>query len=815
MNILHDLRYSLRLMRRKPGPALVSGLTMALGIAATTILFSVTWGVLMKPLPWPDADRLVRLQETRQGATRKLPRIMTNGSFVAWSDAPATIESLAAYSPQTLTLTESGDPQRVTAAAVSASLFPMMRAVPLRGSLFTAMQEIDHVVLLSNAFWRRQFGGREDLVGTTIKLDGVAYTVSGILGDDFAFPERETQAWIPFRVQPVSRPGVQGTTIQVFSAIARLKSSVSPAQAAQEATVRGRSGADPGLTAIAVFGSRGPVEITAEPVLAALTADVRQALLVLLAAVCLLLAAATANIAGVQLARSAMRRRELAVRAAIGASGGRLARQLLLENLAVGLLGGIAGLAAAMLIHRALPSILPSDFPRVADIAIDFRAAGFAFMVSLLASSTFGLVPALQARRLNLVTGLVDDAGAAGGGFGRSATARTRALIMAAQVAVACVLLVGASLLIKTFTAMLAVDRGYDASNVLTARIATPSGLFTNARRAALVTETLAQLRARPEVIAAGTTNVIPLGRTEAMMAFSLPPAAGASEPQQVQTSFRSVSPGYFEAMGIPILEGRAFTDADTRTSMPVLVVNRTFAQRFLGERPVGRRLPAAVYDGMPDWEVAGVAEDVRTQSSVTEPAQPEMYVSYTQAPSGLASDPTIAVRTRGNPEALIPALRQILASQDRSAAADAIMTMEQRVMGSLARPRLYAIVLTGFAAFALAIAGVGLFGVLSYSVSQRARELGVRAALGARPADIVRLVLREGLAISLLGITTGLAGSFVFARWMGSFLYQVQAADTATFLMVPLVLLAMAALACVVPARRAAKLDPLAVLRA
>src|SRR5215210_3944335 len=386
MNILHDLRYSLRLIRRKPGPALVAGLTMALGIAATTVLFSVTWGVLMKPLPWPDADRLIRLQETRQGATRKLPRIMTNGTFISWSEAPATIESLAAYSPRTMTLTESGDPQRITAAAVSASLFSIMRAVPLRGSLFTAGEETTEVVVLSSAFWRRQFGAREDLIGKTIKLDGVAYTVNGILEDDFAFPERETQAWLPFRVQPVSRPGVEGTTIQVFSAVARLKPGASPAQAAEEATARGRSAPDPGLTAIAVFGSRGPVEVTAEPVLAALTADVRDALLVLLGAVCLLLAAATANIAGVQLARSAMRRRELAVRAAIGATGARLARQLLLESLTIGVLGGIVGLAAAMLINRALPSVLPSDFPRVSDIAIDFRVAGFAFAMSLIAS---------------------------------------------------------------------------------------------------------------------------------------------------------------------------------------------------------------------------------------------------------------------------------------------------------------------------------------------------------------------------------------------------------------------------------------------
>jgi putative ABC transport system permease protein len=811
---MNDFRYALRLLRRKPGPALVAILTMALGIGATTVLFSVTWGVLMKPLPWPEPERLIRLKETRQGSTRQLPRIMTNGTFLSWAHQPATIEGLAAYAPRTMTLTGEGSPRRVDVVATTASVFGLMRAVPLRGALFTAADESTRLVVLSERLWRQQFGASEDILGRTVRLDGESYTISGVMGDGFQFPERDTQAWLPFRVRPVATPGQQGTSVQLFSAIARLRPGATPRQAAEEATARGRSGPDPGLAAVAIFGTRGSVDVTAEPVLDALTSDVRDALVVLLAAVGLLLAAATANIAGVQLARAATRRREIAVRAALGAGGARLARQMLVESVTVGAIGGAAGLGLAVLLTRALPTILPADFPRVSDIAVDLRITAFASLISLLAGVAFGLLPALQAGRLNLVEGLVDDASAAGQGFGRSKTARARAAIMAVQVAVACVLLVGASLLIQTFVAMLHVDRGYDPSNVLTARLATPDGLFSNARRSQLVTETLARLRALPGVTFAGITTVIPLGRADALMAFSLPPAPGAAEGTRVQTSFRVVSPGYFEGMGIDVLEGRAFDERDTMTSMPMLIVNRTFAKRYLGEHPVGRRLPAAIYDGKPDWEVAGVVEDVMIRAAVTDAPQPEIYVTYKQVPDGVTSDPTFAIRTQGSPQPLLGTFRQIVASQDPSATVESVMTMEERIMGSLARPRLYAIVLAGFAGFALLIAAVGLFGVLSYGVTQRSKELGVRAALGARPRDIVGLVVREGLLITVFGIVAGLAASFVLTRWMATFLYGVQTRDAMTFVLVPMILLLVAAAACFVPARRAARLDPLKVLR-
>ena len=812
--LVHDARYAWRLTWRKPVPALVAALTMALGIGATTTLFSVTWSVLMKPLPWSDPDTLIRLRESREGATRTYAATLTNGTYLAWLTAPQTVESLAGYSASTVTLTGAGDPQRLQIVAATASLFDVTRAVPARGSLFTAADEAaENVAVISHAFWRRQFGGAEDAVGKTLILDGRTHTIVGVMSPAFAFPDRETAAWVPFLVRP-SRTADGGSWIQMFTGIARLRPGVTPAQAADEATARARSAPDPGMAVVAVFGSKGPAVVGADLILDAATGDVRDALWVLLGAVGLLLVTATANIASVQLARTTSRRRELAIRVSLGAAGGRLARQLLFESLVIGALGLVAGAALAAALHSALPALLPPEFPRVDEIALDGRVMAFAAVVAFLSSLAFGLVPALQARRIAPRTAMVEDAAATGTAFNRSATARLRASIMAGQVAVACLLLVGAALLGRTFVAMLSVDRGYDAANVLTAMIASPQGLFTPERRTAMVDRTLERLRAHPDVLHAASVNDLPLMRGESMMALTLPPRPGSSEAQQAQTGYRVVSPGYFEAMGVRRVDGRTFSAQDTRNSMPAVIVNRAFAERYLQPNPVGIRLPLALYDGKPDWEVIGVVENVRMRASLSDPPGPEMFVAYPQTPTGVTRAPVIVVRTRGNPSAMMDDLRQIVHGEEPAAAIESMMTMEERVMGSLARPRLYAVVLIGFAAFALAIAGVGLFGVLSYAVAQRSKELGVRAALGARPGQIVGMVVREGVIISTAGIVVGLTLAFFASRSLASFLYGVSPVDPWSYAIVPVVLLLITAAACAVPAYRAANVDPLIVLK-
>lgn len=813
--MVHDARYAWRLVWRTPLPALIAALTMALGVGATATLFSVVSAVLLKPLPWPEPDTLVRMRESREGATRTYPATFTNGTYLAWASAPTTVEAMAAYRASTVTLTGAGDPQRIQVVSTTASLFDIMRAVPHRGAVFTAADEpAEHVAVLSHAFWRRQFGEAEDVLGRTLTLDGKAHAIVGILPPGFAFPDRDTVAWVPMHVRP-SRTAEGGSWIQMFTGIARLKPGATPEQAAAEATARARSAPDPGLAVIAVFGSKGPAIVNAERLLDALTADVRPALWVLLAAVALLLITATANIASVQLARAATRRRELAIRISLGAGSGRLARQLILESLALGVVGGLCGIGLSLALHAVLPSVLPPDFPRVSDITIDARVLAFATIVTLAASLAIGLVPAVQARRVAPRGSLVEDGASTGIAFTRSATARARALIMAGQVAIACLLLVGAALLSRTFVAMLDVDRGYDASNVLTARIASPEGLFTPARRLALLERVLERLKAHPAVERAASTNVLPLMGRDAMMALTLPPFAGSAETRQVQTGIRVVSPGYFEAMGIRAVDGRTFSTGDTAGSPRSLIVNRAFAERYLGgTQPVGLRLPVSLYDKS-DWTVIGIVDNVRMRASLDDPANPEMFIVHSEVPEGIAYAPVLVVRTAGDPVRLMADLRRIVSGEEPAATLESIMTMEQRVMGSLARPRLYAFVLVGFALFALAIAAVGLFGVLSYSVAQRSKELGVRAALGARPAQLVGLVLREGLLITVIGLIAGIVAAALAARGMASVLFGVAPLDPWTFVIVPVALMAVSVMACVIPARRAATLDPLSVLRA
>ena len=810
-----DTRYAARLLRKRPGATVVSMITMALGIGATTVLFSVAWGVLFKPLPWPDADRLVRLSETRQGSTRRLPPLMTNGTYLSWQESPSTIDALAAWTPSTYTLTGAGEPQRMKIAGVTPSAFSMLRASPLLGRVFTGTTGEDATaVVLSHGLWRQIFGGADDVLGRAVQLDGTPRTIVGVMPAGFSFPDRDTRAWVPYEIRPLigSDPNVR--SMSLFSAMARLKPGVTPGQAAQEATARGRSGPDPGMVAIAVFGSNGPVDVAVVPVLEHMTRDIRDAVLIFMVAVGLLLATATANVASVQLARATTRRREMAVRAALGAGSRRLARQLLVENVLLGLLGGLLGLAAAFWLHRALPSILPPDFPRVDDVHLDLRVAAFAIVVSVAASVLFGLLPALHARRINVVESLTEDGLAPIGAGARTRTARARALIMAGQVAVASVLLVGASLLIRSFTALMRADLGYDAANVLTTRVPMPDSTFTPARRAQILDNVLDRLHATPGVTAAGMTSILPLGISEALMAFRLPPSGGATEPVAVQSAVRTVSPEYFAALGMRRVEGRLLTAADTRTSLPVVVVNRSFVQRYLNGQALGRKLPTAMEEGKPEWEIAGVVDDVRMRSA-TDPPQPEIFVSYRQLNVGVRmSEPILVVRSEDDPTAMVSTIRALVREQDSRIALDAIGTMEQRLLGNLARPRLYAILLGGFAGFALLIAAVGLFGVLSYSVAQRSREIAVRSALGARPADNMRLVLRQGIAVTGVGLVAGLAASAALTRAMAGFLYGVTRWDAVTYVVVPLVLLGVATVACLVPAWRAARLDPLKVLK-
>ena len=814
MNLLHDLQYNARLIRRQPGYAAIVIVTMALGIAATTVLASVAYGVLLKPLPWADAPRLVRLYESRQGGTERFQPLMTNSTYLAWRQAPsATLDAMGAWAARSATLTGIGEPRQIKVAGVTPGLFEMLGGAPEIGRTFAAGEDDPGrppIVVISHGFWQQQFGGRPDIAGQSVRLDGTTCTIVGVMPASFAFPDRETRAWQPFHIAPVTRPDKPGRFLSLFQAVGRLRDGVTPAQAAAEGTARGRAAPPAGPVGIAVFGSNGPVEVSVIPMLQALTGKVRDGILIMLAAVMLLLVTATANVASLQLARGTARRREYAIRAALGAGRARLFSQSLIESALLGLLGGGVAVVLTAWMHRALPSLLPPDFPRLTDLTFDWRIQALAMLLSVAAGIAFGLLPALHATRPDVTPVLVEDSLAPVGGSLRAPLARARALIMAGQVAVACVLLVGGFLLLRSFTGLMNAQLGYEPTNLLTARVILPDSDFTPERRLPILEQVAATLRATPGVTAAAYSTAVPFTPGMSVSSLSLKKRDGSTV--QIQSGSPTISAGYFAALGQRLAEGREFTGRDTATSQPVIVVNREFSRKYLDGNALGWSVPGRT-DDRPS-QIVGVVDDTVRQT-VTDPSAPEIYFPATQELSSASPETIILiVRTTTDPRALVSIVRSIVREVAPAAPIDRIQTMQDLVSGSLAQPRLYAVLLGTFAACALAIAAVGLFGVLSYSVAQRAREIAVRAALGATPRDLVTLVVGQSLRIAGVGIAAGLVVSLWLSGTVSTLLYGITPHDATSFAVVTVLLLAVAALAAFIPARRAASVDPVRVLR-
>lgn len=804
-----DARYAFRVLRRQPRFALLVAITMALGIGTTSLLFSITYGVLMKPLPWPDGDRLVVLRETRGG---NAPRFgsFSNAAYLAWREGSSTTEEIAAWSPKTVTLTGAGDAERIRITTATASLFTVLEIQPLIGSLFSEADEVRPVAVLSEGLWRQRFGGDPGVLGRIIHLDGEPHTIVGVTSDSVAYPDRRSRAWVPLRV-----PVPAGNLLSMFEAVAKLRRGATAEQAAAEGTARGRFVANTGMTTTAIFGGDGPVDVTAVSLRDAITRDVRRPLIVLFAAVILLLAIAVTNVAGLQLARATGRRRELAIRAALGAGRGGTVRPLVLENLLLGTAGGAGGLALAWVLQRGAAGVLPADFPRQQDVGIDVTIVLFTVATSALASLLFGLLPAVRLRSLDVVGSLAEDRMPAGGLRGRSSVARARLVVLAAQVAIACVLLVGASLLGRSFLQLLHAERGFDPSRVLSASLPLPDAIYTPQRRRALLDAIVGRLERTPGVRHVSFTTEAPLTPGGSTSSFTLRSAAAGAAP--VQAAPRLVSPGYFATLGLRVVAGRSLAASDTATSQPVAVVNETFVRRYLGGAPLGTSIPMGVWGATQkgDATIVGVVEDIRYVGS-TVATLPEMYFSANQFAVGIRPPVgTLLVRTDEDPSLFAAAVRSAIREADPSLVPASVMTLEDRLLAtSLARPRLYAVLLGSFALIALVVTGVGLFGVLSYSVAQRTHELGVRSALGARRTDLVSLVLGDGLRIVAGGLAVGLIASAWSMRSIETLLYGVRAGDAVTYVAVPLVIVTVAILACLAPAVRAAKLDPLRALR-
>lgn len=805
--VLQDLRYALRLTARQRGFSLLAIATMAIAIGVMTTLVSVVYGVLLKPLPWAEPDRLVRVTETRAGATRQMPLMISNLAYHAWRENPATIEAIGAWQRTSATASTGGDAERVSLAVVTPGVFPLLRAAPLLGQPFSR-DDVDEIAV-SFGFWRERLGADRGVLGRTLQLNGRPYTIVAVMPADFAFPDRDTQIWRPLIVPPaVTSDG--HVTMSTVSVMARLAPGATPITASAEATARARSVPEPSSNwALMAFGSNGPADILATPALDALTHDVRPGLMVMLIAVSLLLLTAIANIAGLQLARATTRLREMAIRSAIGAGTSRLVQQLMIESVLLAAAGGVAGVLLSRWLHGLLPSVLPANFPRADGIALGWTVAGVAAIITAITGVLLGVLPAWQLRRLRLAGALTDNTNGAIGG----SRARARTIIAAAQVALTCALLVGATLLTRSFMAMIGQDRGYEPAHALSATLMLPDFAFTKEARLEALHRFVDLARTLPGHPTVALTTGLPLSGSENLTGFTMPSVQQPGTEVHAHAVRSVVTSDIFAALELHLAEGRVFQASDDSAAAPrVVVVNRTFARSYLSDRPVGDVVRNFMQGDNVPFEVIGVVDDM-IRNGLRDQTQPEIYSLLSQSP-GPSQSHELVLRTNGDPAALVQPLRSLVKQLSPSATVQSVRTMEERVAGSLTRDRLYAIVLVVFGVSALVITAVGLFGVLSYVVSQRTREIALRSALGARPHQIAELVVGQGLAIAVGGLVIGVVAAWVSARYLQTLLYGISAHDVVTFAVVAAVVLAIALVACIAPALRAMRVDPLTALR-
>jgi putative ABC transport system permease protein len=802
--MFQDLRFGVRMLLKSPGFTSIAILTLALGVGANTAIFSVVNALMLRPLPYPDPERLLWVEEASQ--TRN-SQPAWGGHFLEWQEQSQTLESIAAIDGATQTLTGAGEPERVQVGKVSAGFFPMLGVHQLvRGRSFTTAEDRrggDPVVILSNGFWQTRYNGDQEIVGKTITLNDAIFTVIGVLPANFRF-FYQPDVWVPLALDQQEQ--LAGQNRYYGSTVARLKPGVTLEQARVEMdTLAQRYETTRPEGRPRIVESRTLLVPFHEHLLAANT---RRALLVLLGAVGLILLIACANVANLLLARAVTRQKELAIRAALGASRFRLARQMLTECLLLAAAGGSAGLLLASWLTDLLGSLNSSDtigdIARVATITIDLRVLAFGLLISVLTGLLFGLLPMLQLSHPDLNVTLKE--GGRGSGFhGR----RLRSALMVSEVALAIVLLVGAGLLIRSFVKLLEVDPGYRAENLLTARIALPPRYAENSRRVQFYEQILQRLAALPGVASVGASSHLPF--TGFNMGAGLQVEGRLQQEGEEPTSalITSVNPDYFATMGIGLRAGRLINDGDTQDAPSVALLSERVAHRlFPNEDPVGKRLSVAGSAKL--TTIIGVVGDIRHQG-LDRQSEGAVYVSYRQLPRPGIS---LVLHTAGDPTSLAPALRDAVREVDPALPAYQVMTMEERLSNSVAGRRLNLLLLGGFAALALLLAGVGVYGVISYVASQRTHEVGIRIALGAQRADVLRLFIKQGMSLVLLGVGLGLMGAFALTRVMISLLFEVSPNDPLTFAGVALLLSLIAVLACYVPARRAAWIDPLVALR-
>ena len=803
--LLQDLRYGSRMLLKHPGFTAIAVIALALGIGANTAIFSVVNAVLLRPLPFAEPDRLMVVYESRidRGGSRSSA---SYPNFADWRDQNTVFEHMSTYRDTDFVLTGEAEPARLHGAVVNADLFPLLGVAPILGRPFRPEEDkpgdSGRVILLSHRLWQQRFNADPNVLGRSLVLGGKNYVVVGVMAPGFQFPvDSETiDLWTTVAIDSgmFAQRGAH-----YMHVLARLKPGVTLAQAKAE-----------------MDGIAGNLErqypdenshrgVVIVPALESLVGDVRPALLILLGAVGLVLLIACVNVANLLLARASTRHKEMAIRAALGASRSRVVRQLLTESVLLSMAGGALGLLVALWGTDVLVSLSRNDLPRAGQIGLDLRVLGFTLLVSLLTGIVFGLVPAIHSSRTDLTESLKEGGRGSTEGAGRN---RLRAALVVGEVAIAIVLLAGAGLLIQSLRRLQQVSPGFDPHNVLSFSIGLPEVKYKPEQQVAFYRQLKARLESLPGVKSASAVMPLPLGGDRMRVTFETEgrPIAKGDLPA---TEIRTIGLDYFKTMGIPLIKGRDFTERDDKKAPRVIIVNEAFAKQFFpGEDVVGKHIQPGISadDEEPGMlEIVGVVGNVKHMKLSGE-ADPEAYEPHAQ----LTFDMTVLVKTETDPRSIVSAVQSEVKAMDKDLPAYGIRTLDEYLSASVARPRFNTLLLAIFAGLALILTAVGLYGVMNYSVTQRTHEIGIRAALGAQQHDVLKMVVRQGMTLTAIGIGAGLVGAYFLTQLLASLLFGVSATDPVTFIAISIILAGVALGACYVPARRATKVDPMIALR-
>jgi putative ABC transport system permease protein len=805
-NLMRDIRYGFRSLLKRPGATVVALVTLALGIGVNTAIFSAVDSVLLRPLPLKDPERVTSIWERtlRDGINQNE---VAPANFFDLRNQNQVFEGIGAHGPQDLNLTGGGEPERLNGELVTANVFSILGVEPALGRTFLPDEDQtgrEQVVVLSDALWQRRFNRDPSIVNRNITLNGESFTVVGVMPRGFFFPARETELWIPWAMEPEQASGRGDHYLRL---VARLK----PGTTLEQANADVESIAQ--RLSIEYPRTNEGLGFVVHSLHQDYVGNLRLPILVLFAAVGLVLLIACANVANLLLAQATTRRREIAIRIALGARRWTIVRQLLIESLLLAGGGGLLGVLGAVWGVQALSKLLPENLSKLQDVNIDTRVLLFTLGVSALTAIVFGGAPALLAARAKPGETLGDVArDAAGGSSGR----HVRRVLVVSEVALAVVLLVSAGLLMRSFQLLRQVDKGFTAENLLTMHMVLPMPKYgkPEARRA-FYDEVLRRIEELPGIDSAGVITFLPLSFNGMNFSFSVEGRPTPSDMKLPFALYRVVSPHYFDAMGVTLQRGRFFDAHDTAGSQLVTLISRQLAAQYWpNEDPIGKRIKIGPLDSPNQWlTVVGVVADVRQAELYGDPRM-DLYVPYAQERRGFVTPRDLVVRTKGDATSVAGAVRQAIWSVDKDQPVSNVRTMDQVFAAAISKERFQALLLGLFAALALVLACVGLYGVISYSVAQRTHEIGVRVALGAQPVDVLRLMIRQGMTLTLVGLIVGIAAGSVATRVLSDMLYGVSTTDPLTFVGVPAFLLLVAFVACYIPARRATRIDPLVALR-